>query len=432
MMKRKRYAVCGVSARAIAMFIRTACNTYSDAAEIVALLDIDPLRFKVCKEEVPQCAGLPEYMPEEFDKMVEETHPDVIIAAGVDRTHVIYTVKALEHDLDVISEKPMTTTVADCLKVMEAEKKSKGKVICSFNYRYTPTHRKIREMIMEGKLGRITNIDLNWYVDIQHGASYFKRWNRLRENSGGLSIHKASHHFDLVNWWIDGIPVEVHAFGDLNYYGPEGITNPRKAEGRHCGACPDRAACAYVRRWSKRAGSLTFTDEHLNAFNETKTQKYSKYRPDCCIFDSEINIEDTYVVNVRYANRALLNYSVNFSCPYEGYSLAINGTKGRLETREWHAPARTPFPIGEGQTQYIDYFPLFGSRERLWTIPGSGGHGGGDSLILDDIFLGPDPLREYDILATSDKFLHAVEIGESVWRSIKEDRVIRMEEYFNK
>ena len=148
--------------------------------------------------------------------------------------------------------------------------------------------------------------------------------------------------------------------------------------------------------------------------------------------DSEINIEDTYVVNVRYANRALLNYSVNFSCPYEGYRLAINGTKGRLETREWHAPARTPFPIGEGQTQYIDYFPLFGSRERLWTIPGSGGHGGGDSLILDDIFLGPDPLREYDILATSDKFLHAVEIGESVWRSIKEDRVIRMEEYFNK
>ena len=68
-------------------------------------------------------------------------------------------------------------------------------------------------MVWEGRLGRITSVDLNWYLDTYHGSSYFKRWNRRREMSGGLSIHKSTHHFDLVNWWIGQKPVEAFAYG---------------------------------------------------------------------------------------------------------------------------------------------------------------------------------------------------------------------------
>lgn len=210
------------------MFIGPMLSTFSNQAEIVGLLDIDSRRFEVCKSKYPELAGVPEYGADAFDTMVAQTKPDVIIVTGRDDTHVTYILKALQHDLDVLSEKPMATTGADCRRIIDAESKSKGKVTVAFNYRYAPIHSRIKELVLEGKVGRVTSVDLNWYIDTYHGASYFKRWNRVREHSGGLSIHKSSHHFDLVNWWTGQQPVEVFAFGALNYYGPDGELNPKK------------------------------------------------------------------------------------------------------------------------------------------------------------------------------------------------------------
>ena len=421
----RRYAVCGVSARAIGMFLKPMIEDFPDFAKPVALLDIDPLRFKVCKDAIPALADLPEYRPEEFERMLEETRPDVIISTGVDRTHAIYIIKALEHDLDVVSEKPMATTSEDCRKIVAAEKRSKGKVVCSFNYRYPAIHRKMREMLIAGAVGRVTNVDLTWYIDTKHGSSYFQRWNRMRKNSGGLSIHKASHHFDLVNWLIDGVPNTVHAFGALNYFGPDGEFNPSRKDGRVCATCAEKSKCRYHARWDNRTHTMKVRDDHIGAFDVIKKQ-YTDYRPDQCIFDSAIDIEDTYVANVRYDNGALLNYSANFSCPYEGYRLAINGTRGRMETQEWHAPFRTPFPI-EHERQFIDYFPIFGSQERIYAVESEGGHGGGDPLIREDIFIGPDPERPYAILSGALEAWHSVAIGEAVWRSVREDRIVHLD-----
>lgn len=417
---KKRYAICGVSNRAIFMYVKNMYEYFSDSAELVAMLDIDPARFEVCNEKVPQSKGVPTYLDTEFDKMLEEQKPDALIVVSMDCTHQHYIVEGLKRDLDVICEKPMTTNTADALKVLETEKKSKGKVICTFNYRYNPVHTKLKEMVLAGKIGRVTHVDLNWYIDIHHGASYFNRWNRMRENSGSLSIHKASHHFDLVNWWIDGIPQEVHAFGALNHYGPNGVFNPSKKDGRHCTGCPEKRKCAYQRRFTSRIQDGSFMDIHLAAFKDDKGKKaYSNYTPDMCIFDKAINIHDTFVANVRYKNGALLNYSANFSTPYEGYRLAINGTHGRLETTEFGGVGSQIITgYHEGGHQYIDYYPIFEGRERIHVPVGGGGHGGGDPKILQDIFLGEDPDRTYDILAKSVDGLRAISIGDAVYNSI--------------
>src|SRR5699024_437597 len=240
----KRYAVCGVSNRAIGMFIRPIIQDYHADNEVVALLDVDARRFEIAKQRHEELVDLPEYFPNEFDKMIEETNPDVVIGASRDDTHVDYILQALKHNLDVIVEKPMATTAEDSKKIMDAEASSDGKVTVTFNYRYSPIHTKIKEMILEGKVGKVTSIDLNWYIDTFHGSSYFKRWNRMREFSGGLSIHKSSHHFDLVNWWTGQTPVEAFAFGGLFYYGENGPLNPEKVDGRHCGTCPVRQDCS--------------------------------------------------------------------------------------------------------------------------------------------------------------------------------------------
>ncbi len=425
-MKLKRYAICGVSNRVVHMFIKPMFGDFARCAELVGLLDCDPLRFEVCKANVPESKNVPEYSENDFEKMVAETKPDVILVAGRDDTHSRYILKGLEANLDVVTEKPMVTTSEDCRKILEAEKNSKGSVVCTFNYRYPAAHRRIREMILAGRIGRVTSIDLNWYIDTYHGASYFKRWNRTREVSGGLSIHKGSHHFDLASWLIGQKAEKVHAFGARNYFGPDGELNPSREDGRVCETCREKEKCKYFMRWTSRSSSKLPKDDHLNVLTGAKKgpQMYSGYRPDRCIFDSEINIEDTYVVNILYDQGAMLNYSACFSVPYEGYRLAINGTCGRIETRELHP--RAPFPRPEAQT--IDYFPIFGSKEIIYTVPGEGGHGGGDPLLLEDVFLGPDPQRGYEIQAGALDAAYAVCTGEAVWKSALSGEVVNVKE----
>ncbi|GGF24026.1 putative oxidoreductase YteT [Halobacillus andaensis] len=423
----RKFAVCGVSKRANDMFIRPMIETFGATSELVGLLDYDPKRFAVCKSAFPKIEHVPEFNENEFEKMVKETNPDTIIVASRDDTHVDYILKALESDLDVITEKPMTTTAHDSRRVMEAERKSKGKVTVTFNYRYSPYHMKIKELILSGKIGRVTSVDLNWYIDTYHGSSYFQRWNRMREFSGGLSIHKSSHHFDLINWWLDQKPVEVFAFGALNYYGPESEHNPLKEDGRHCKTCHVKHDCSYYTRWNSRSNSAIVQDDHIDS-DEARKDGYTNYRPDQCVFDSEIEIEDTYTATIRYNQGALLSYSINFSLPYEGYRLAINGSKGRIETTEFHAPSRVPFPVPE---QTIDFFPLFGSKETIHVVKQEGGHGGGDPIIQEDIFMGEDPARPYRVLSGSEDGAYAVTTGEAVWRSVKEKQPITIEDLLN-
>lgn len=428
---KRRYAVCGVSTRAITSWIDPLYKNFSRHAELVGLLDIDPLRFDICKREVPESKNVPCYNENEFDKMIAETRPDAIFVVSKDCFHAHYIIKALEYDLDVITEKPMTTCWEDAIRVREAEKKSKGKVTCTFNYRYTPQHRMLRQLVLDGKVGRVTHVDLNWYIDIHHGSSYFNRWNRMRENSGSLSIHKACHHFDLVNWWIGSPdPQKVHAFGALNHYGPEAPFNPSPKDGRHCTECSERRKCAYKKCWETRASVTKIQDDHLEGLDQAKGILFTPdiYRPDMCIFDSEINIHDTIVGSVKYVNGVLLNYSANFSTPYEGYKLAINGTHGRIEAEEWGGMGAKAFPCPRQHEHYIDYYPIFGSRERLWLKPGIGGHGGGDIGIQEDVFLGVEDERPYDILATSKDGLNAVAIGDAVYKSIISGEIIDLSE----
>lgn len=92
---------------------------------------------------------------------------------------------------------------------------------------------------------------------------------------------------------------------------------------------------------------------------------------------------------------------------------------------EYHAPSRVPFPT---PVQTIDFFPLFGSKETIHVVEREGGHGGGDPVLQEDIFLGQDPVRPYPILSGSRDGAYAVTTGEAVWRSVEERRSILIED----
>jgi predicted dehydrogenase len=422
--RRKRFAVCGLSNRALTMFmdplsgqgVSTGIGDFSECAEVVAI--VDPDRSRVEAYNGRQRRAIPAYEPDDFDLMVKETEPDVIAVTGPDSSHVTYILAALGHDINVLTEKPMTVDSTQSRMVLQAEANSKASVRVMHNARYRGPHIAVKRLIQEGRVGRVTNVEMVTNLDTFHGASYFYRWNRQRANSGGLTVTEACHRFDLLNWWLDDTPEEVFAYGALNFYGPRGAHRPHDEGGRPLPPADELAACPYNRRWSGRGQDVVSARVHPRAedLGLSYEATYPTNKP-MYIYDAAIDIEDTYSAVVRYRSGLSVSYSMNASSPWEGYTLAVNGTEGRIETTSYAAPDRCPFPAGR---QTITYLPMFGQRQ-VHEVSGwsqGGGHGDSDERLMQEIFTGNSPGTDgLQIQADSVAGAYAVAVGEAIWRS---------------
>jgi len=251
--------------------------------------------------------------------------------------------------------------------IAKAEKRAGRKIIVTFNYRYAPKHQKIKEILMSGEIGKVSSVDFSWYLDTQHGADYFRRWHRLREKSGSLWVHKATHHFDLVNWWLDAEPVEVSAFGSLKNYGRMGPFRDS-----HCRPCAHKTSCPFYWDITKQPNLVALYVD---------CEKADGYLRDGCVYKEDINIPDTMNAVVRYSNGVSMSYSLNTFMPLEGYRVAFNGTKGRLEVRDYE---RQAWQVPEESEMHV--IRNFGPRVKIDIPNPEGGHGGGDDRLRDLIF----------------------------------------------
>jgi predicted dehydrogenase len=310
--------------------------------------------------------------------------------------------------------------------VRAAEARSGRKVVVAFNLRYTPTHKRLKQMILAGDLGRITNVELVYNLDEWHGSSYFYRWNRERAKSGGLCVHKCCHHFDLVNWLLGDSPQTLFAFGALNYYGADGALRPRDGEGRPLSRAEEKRNCPIFQKHyaSKADPEGVSVSPGWDSYNLPFDVQYPPDRPRY-IYDEAIDVEDTYSAVVRYRGGASLSYSCNFCTPWEGYALGINGTKGRAEVtcRMDPNPTGKSDPLLDGST--IVHLPLFGERRAVAVPAVAGGHGGADFAIQSDLFGHvSEESRSLGLVAGSAEGAKSVAMGEAVWRSIASGRPV--------
>jgi predicted dehydrogenase len=337
--------------------------------------------------------------------MCDTVKPELLTVTTVDAFHARYIVRALDRGIDVLTEKPMVVDEAQCQQVLDAERRNKRKIIVAFNYRFAPKHVRIKELLRSGAIGQVTGVDFHWYLDTTHGADYFRRWHRLKSKGGSLWVHKATHHFDLINWWLDADPVEVQAYGDLAHYGRKG---PFRST--NCRPCPHKTNCQFYWDITRGRGMQLYT----------AAESEDGYLRDGCVFKEDIDIWDTMSASVKYSNGTLMSYSLNTFMPIEGYALAFNGTKGRLEVRDYE---RQPWPAAEETEIYL--IPNFGQREKVEIPKAEGGHGGGDTRLHDLVFRQmdvPDYLRLPDSRAGALSCL----TGIAARKSIEEKRAVRI------
>lgn len=385
---KRRYAAVGTGGR-IPMFIDPIADTYRDVAELVGLCDTSAIRRTFHRDRLTRRYGTPEiptYDAKDFDLMLHEQRPDIVIVCVPDYLHHEYIVRSLEGGADVISEKPLTIDAERYALIADAVRRTGRHVRTSFNYRWSPGVSKVREVIEQGTIGRVTHVDFEYQLNTSHGADYFRRWHSDKTCSEGLLVHKSTHHFDLVNWWIDAIPELVFALGDLNFYG--------KVNAIHRG-CEEWTR--YPRYSSENAAKddpfmLSFDDHPTLDALYRKAEHENGYIRDRNVFRDGITIEDTMSVMIRYRTGVVANYSLVAYAPCEGYRVTITGDGGRLEYVERHAShiitgdTQLKTRAGEKHDMRLHVQKLFSESVEIPIVSSAGGHGGGDPLLQEQIF----------------------------------------------
>lgn len=389
---RRSYVSVGCGSRA-RMFQDAIWGPHSTTARLVAVCDTNPGRLAyVAQRATSVGAAVPKaYTAADFDRMLREHRPDALIVTTPDATHDDYIVRALDAGVDVITEKPMTTDAAKAQRIIDAVKRSGKTVRVTFNYRYSPFRSQLKELLMSGIAGDILSVDFHWLLNTVHGADYFRRWHSSKAISGGLMVHKATHHFDLMNWWLSAQPVSVRALGKREFYTPAmarrmGLSGPHE----RCRTCPEKAKCSfYIDVAADPALKALYIDN----------EQYDGYFRDQCIWREEISIEDTMNVIVGYDTGTTMSYSLNAFNAWEGYIVAFNGTKGRLEQKvveqAFVAGAAVAQSAAVGDAISTTFTPLRGQPQSIPPRSSEGDHGGGDAVLLANIF---DPAAPADPL----------------------------------
>ncbi|GDX07265.1 Gfo/Idh/MocA family oxidoreductase [Buttiauxella sp. WJP83] len=388
----KKYALVGTGGRA-GLYIEAIGGKWKDNAQLVAFCDTNQTRMNYANKLLTNtgAAQASTWKAADFETMIRETRPDIVIVTTMDRTHDDYIVRALHAGCDVITEKPMTIDEQRALRILDAIEQTGREVRVAFNYRYAPHHSKIRELLMDETIGEVFSVHFEWLLNTEHGADYFRRWHREKRNSGGLLVHKSTHHFDLMNFWLGSYPERVYAEGGLRFYGKE------NAEKRGVSQFYPRAHGFAAAKDDPFALHMEDNAQLKALYLEAEHE--DNYFRDQSVFSDGINIEDTLSVMVKYQNQVQMTYSLNAYLPWEGLNVVFNGSRGRLEMKlvEMSYVNAGGERENEGSLESCDItvFPMFSAPYKADFSIGAGGHGGGDNAMLADLFGEPghDPLK---------------------------------------
>jgi len=389
-----KLVLVGTGVRGTSFWGKRLVDQYADILEFVGLCDINPGRLDYAKKYI----GVSCPVFTDFREMVQQTKPDLVIVTTTDATHHQFIIQGLDMGCDVLTEKPLTIDETKCQGIIDAERRSGKSLIVGFNYRWSPYATKVKELLMQNSIGKLTSVDFHWYLNTYHGASYFRRWHGLRQTGGTLWVHKATHHFDILNWWINSDPREVFAYGDLEYYGANG-----PFRGDNCRTCPHKSECEF--HWD-----ITKDKRMMDLY--VNNEKHDGYIRDNCLYRKEINIYDKMSAQVKYQNNVVLNYSLTTYSPLEGWRVAFNGTEGRIEAwldipyqkevsvsqAEMHQREMDQSGDDQAESEPIIVHKLWKDFETVQVPVERGGHGGGDKRLHDKIFVHPekeDPFQEF-------------------------------------
>jgi predicted dehydrogenase len=255
---------------------------------------------------------------EHHEDLVNDPNVDLVMIVTPQYAHRDPAISALRSGKKVFLDKPMAAKLEDALKILEEETETNNKLNMGFTRRYESTWLKIYDLVGEGIIGDIKMILVR---DIIPYHIYFHTWHRKREWSGGVIGDKASHFFDVFNWFAGCAPKKISAFGGQAVF----QSDPESPE--RCIKC-DRECPYRIGQKQEEKRQDVMVD-----FGESRAKEIDVIkRFDNCVYLSGADINDHGIVSVVYPNgiKASLFWSIFGPDADDQETFEVVGDKGRI------------------------------------------------------------------------------------------------------
>lgn len=289
---------------------------------------------------------------------------DAVLVATPDAEHAAAAIPALEAGKHVYVEKPLATTMEDCLRMAAVDDRAGGKTMVGFNLRFAPFYRRMRDLSRDGHVGRMLTIQADEFY--YGGRTYFRRWNRLRSVGGGLWVTKACHDFDILSWIAGEPPTRVSAQASLTHY----VARPDAAT--RCSRCPIERKCP-----DSALPHLEKQPEFWGKIHDIREASGHWPPRDLCLYNSDKDTFDHGIAQVTFGEDIASVYTLNVVAAFTDRSLTVAGTDGTIR--------------GSLASPDIQYWRRHCEGERPEIIPviesgkaAAAGHGGGDARLLHE------------------------------------------------
>jgi predicted dehydrogenase len=179
--------------------------------EIIAVADICESRRNRAQEALPHARIYSDY---KALLQAESQNLDFVDISTPPCDHAAIAHAAFDHGLHVLCEKPLTTTLEEASELLKHAKRAQRVLFPCHNYKHAPVVTAIREIISQGKIGKVRNVTLNTYRNTHaKGVTEWKtHWRREKKYSGGgIAMDHGSHSFYLTFDWMGSYPTAVTA-----------------------------------------------------------------------------------------------------------------------------------------------------------------------------------------------------------------------------
>ena len=312
-------------------------ETESDKMEIVGVADPDESRrisiakkFNIpenrCFSSAEELASVPKFA-------------DAVINGTMDHIHVKTSIPLLKAGYDILLEKPFAVNEEEARELVDAAEKYGRKIMVCFILRYAPFYRKIKDIILSGKIGKIISIQTNEYVSYHHMSTSHVRgkWNNFERCHSSMLLAKCCHDLDIMMWLMSETkPSLVSSFGCNMQFRPE---NAPENSGTRCLVdCPLSDECLYSAkrlyidhpdRWSFYVWDKLENIENPTIEDKIELLKTSPYG--VCAFKSDNNVVDHQTVNVLFENGATGTHTMIGGTSRGTRTIFITGSKGTIE-----------------------------------------------------------------------------------------------------
>ncbi|WP_433462837.1 Gfo/Idh/MocA family protein [Spirillospora sp. CA-128828] len=261
---------------------------------------------------------------------------DGVIIATQDAAHAEPAVRFAELGCHILLEKPMATSEADALRIVDAVERAGVMLAVCHVLRYTGYTRALRTLIADRRIGTPISVQhlepVGWW---HHAHSYVRgNWRRVDE-SGPMLMTKSCHDIDWLVHVMGEIPARVSSFGRLSHFRAE--NRPSGAAAR-CLDCAVESRCPYsaTRLYLSCLGDPDRETWPLGAVTDDRTEEgvlralregpYGR-----CVYACDNDVVDHQVVNMEFPSGATGVFTMTAFSPAAQRQTRVFGTSGCLE-----------------------------------------------------------------------------------------------------